>query len=406
MIEDLLKLFDNILKKRYKVAIVSFSYPFQRPSVSGVGTHVYNLVTQLAKKRCEIHVFTSSEKDSIKKIRLGQGKIIIHFLKINFKFKIDNPIIKDRAKIALFENKVLNEFILEHLRRPFNIIHTHGWVTSSSFMVKHLYNVPWIHTLHAVECNRLDNMTNEEKKISKIINWLEETIIDANKIICVSKKIQKEANKHYPEITTKTIVIPNGVDLRLFCPGKNDQKSILTISRFSKEKGSHLLPEIIEEVLSKDKNSKYTVIMHDTNILELIEVKNKLLELQKRFDKRFIWIKEPIYATELIKYYQNSGIYVQPSIYEAFGLCILESMACGNAVIATNIGGIPEFIGDSAILVKPNPDCISKALIKLLKNPALINKYKKLSLERAKKYDWPAIADQVLDVYKEQSTTN
>jgi glycosyltransferase involved in cell wall biosynthesis len=261
MIEDLLKLFENLIKPRFKIAIISYYYPYQKPSTSGVGTHVYNLVTTLAKLGCEVHVFSYSDKDSTKKIKVGNGKIIIHFINSNFKFAVSNPIIEKRVKYAIFENKILNEFIYEHSRRHFKIIHTHGWLTSSAFMLKHLYNIPWVHTIHALERNRLIHMTEEEKQLYRLTSWIEDTLSDADRLICVSKSVQKEVLKSFNNISKKTIVIPNAVDLKIFVPGEKKSRTVLTISRFSKEKGSFLLPEIIENVLSKTKDSKFIAII-------------------------------------------------------------------------------------------------------------------------------------------------
>lgn len=403
MFKELLNLFEFVVERKFKIAIISYYYPYQKPSTSGVGTHVYNLVTNLAKLGCEVHVFCSSEKDSVKKISLKKGKIIIHFLNSNFKFDIQDSIVEKRIKYALFENKVLNEFVCEHLRRPFKIVHTHGWLTSSAFMIKHLYNIPWVHTVHALERNRLKSMTNEEKQLFKITSWIEDTLANADKLICVSKSIQKEMTKAFKDIKEKTIVIPNGVNLELFKEGKNNKRTVLTVSRLSQEKGSYLLPEIIEDVLSKVKNSKFIVIIQETKLPSLLEIQNKFKEFEKKYPKRFIWISHPISALELVNYYQGSGVYVQPSLYESFGLCILEAMACGNAVVATNVGGIPEAAGNVAILVEPNAKKISAKIIKLFKDNSLREKYKKLSLEHSKLFDWRNIGKKVMNVYEELS---
>lgn len=403
--ENLLKLFESFIKPRFKIAIISYYYPYQIPSTSGVGTHVYNLVTILSKLGCEVHVFSHSEKDSIKKIKVGSGKIVLHFLNSNFKFAVSNSIIEKRIKYSIFENKVLNEFLYEHLRRPFKIIHTHGWLTSSAFMLKHLYNLPWIHTIHALERNRLNSMTEEEKQLFRLTSWIEDTLFDADKLICVSKSIQKEVIKSFENSSNKTIVIPNAVDLKLFIPQEKKSRTVLTISRFSKEKGCHLLPEIIDEVLSKTEDSKFIAIIQETHLPELLNVQSKLFELTKKYPGRFIWISNPIYATEIVKYYRDSSIYVQPSLYESFGLCILEAMACGNAVVATNKGGIPEATGNSAILVEPNTKKISKQIINLLNDETLLKKYQELSIERSKSFDWQTIGKEVLELYEELSVS-
>jgi glycosyltransferase involved in cell wall biosynthesis len=63
---------------------------------------------------------------------------------------------------------------------------------------------------------------------------------------------------------------------------------------------------------------------------------------------------------------------VQPSLCEAQGLAILEAMAIGNAVVASNVGGIPECLGDGGVLATPaDSTALSKAILLLLDNPEM-----------------------------------
>ncbi|MDP1695398.1 MAG: glycosyltransferase family 4 protein [archaeon] len=403
MFDEVLNLFNSFFEKPFKVALISYYYPFQKPSTSGVGIHAYNLVTHLAKLGCEIHVFTNGKEDSKHNVHIEKGKIILHFLKSDFDFEVGDSVIQKRIRYAVFESKVLNEFLYENTRRRFDVIHTHGWLTSSAFMQKYLNNIPWVHTVHALERNRLSSMTEEEKKLFKVTSWIEDTLADADKLIAVSESVKKEVLNTFKGSSKRTVVIPNGVDLKLFNPSKNKSLNVLTVSRFSKEKGVDMLPEIIEGVLNANKKYTFTAILQETQIPTLKLVQDKFIELQKKYLGRFIWISRPLNVIELAKYYQNSNIYVQPSLYESFGLCILEAMACKNAIVATNVGGIPEVVGNSGILVEPKAKKITNEIIKLMRSPNLIKKYGSLAAERAKMFDWPIIAKSTLKIYKELS---
>jgi glycosyltransferase involved in cell wall biosynthesis len=166
------------------------------------------------------------------------------------------------------------------------------------------------------------------------------------------------------------------------------------------EKGVELLPEIIKNVLNVNREFKFVLVAQKTSLPGLKDVQNKLIALSNKFKDRFIWNSDPLMPQNLAKLYQKSEIYVQPSFYETFGLCILEAMACENAVIATNVGGIPEVVGDSGILVEPDSRKISIELIKLLKSRSKIEEYKKKAFERAKNFDWRTIANKTIVLYK------
>ena len=401
MLNSILKLFHNFFEKPLKVAIVSYYYPFQKPSTNGVGTHTYNLVTSLAKLGCEVHVFSYAKKDAKYKVRIGNGKIFLHFLNSDFGFGLEDPITEKRIRYAFFENKVLNEFTYENSKRPFEIIHTHGWLTSSAFMIKHLFHIPWVHTVHALERNRLSLMTEEEKKLFKVTSWVEDTLADSDMMIAVSNSVKSEIMKAFKNSAKKIAVIPNGVNLDTFKPGKNDSRTVLTVSRFSKEKGVDMLPEIIERVLNANKSNQFIVVAQETKLPALQNIQKQLLALKEKYPKRFEWITSPISAKAVAEIYKKSGIYVQTSYYEASGLCILEAMASGNAIVATNVGGVPEVVGEAGILVEPEAKQISDSVIKLLESEKNRKKYGDMALQRSNQFNWELIVKKTFDLYNE-----
>lgn len=330
---------------------------------------------------------------------MGKGNIALHFIEAKTPFEIENHIINKRIRYAIFENSVLNEVMLENERGKFDVIHTHGWLTSSAFMLKHIHKLKWVHTVHALERNRLNSMTSEEKELYKTTSWIEDTIADADTLIAVSENIKSEIKKAIKDIKGNVIVRHNGVDLDFFKPGKKEQETILYIGRLSKEKGIEFIPKIADKILSKNKNAKMIIVAAKSKILALKPVEDKFDELKDKFQERFEWKSDPISATEIAELYKKSTIYIQPSVYEAFGLCILEAMASGNAIIASNVGGIPEVIGEAGILVDLKGDNFIKSIQKLLDDKKLLKKYSGLAIDRAKEFDWGIIAKKTLSLY-------
>jgi glycosyltransferase involved in cell wall biosynthesis len=90
-----------------------------------------------------------------------------------------------------------------------------------------------------------------------------------------------------------------------------------------------------------------------------------------------------------------------PSIYEGFGLPILEAMACGTPVVTSITSSLPELAGDAALLVEPTDvDAIATALFRLLQESDLRHKLVAAGFEQARKFTWEKAAAQLLEIYE------
>jgi glycosyltransferase involved in cell wall biosynthesis len=105
---------------------------------------------------------------------------------------------------------------------------------------------------------------------------------------------------------------------------------------------------------------------------------------------------------ELPLIYNLADCFVNPSLYEGFGLAQLEAMACGCPVIAANAGAIPEITGEAAILFDPhNPQELSQAILKSTSEPAVRRELVRLGLMRAREFTWEHAANKTLEVFEE-----
>src|SRR5579864_321313 len=102
----------------------------------------------------------------------------------------------------------------------------------------------------------------------------------------------------------------------------------------------------------------------------------------------------------LLRLYGACDLFVYPSLYEGFGLPILEAMACGRAVACSNTSAMPEVADSAAILFDPNSeDQIAFALRDLLLNPELRQRMERLGMQRAATFSWESTASKTLDLY-------
>jgi glycosyltransferase involved in cell wall biosynthesis len=99
--------------------------------------------------------------------------------------------------------------------------------------------------------------------------------------------------------------------------------------------------------------------------------------------------------------YQGAEVFVYPSLYEGFGLPVLEAMSSGTPVITSNASSLPEAAGDAALLVNPKETFdLYKAMEALVMDPALRAELKEKGLKQSKKFTWEKTALETLEIYR------
>jgi glycosyltransferase involved in cell wall biosynthesis len=102
----------------------------------------------------------------------------------------------------------------------------------------------------------------------------------------------------------------------------------------------------------------------------------------------------------LCNYYRNAVAFICPSLYEGFGMPILEAMECSCPVVCSNIGSIPEVAGDAAVYFDPyNAASMQHALETTLFNKKLLDDLRKRGLERQSMFSWQRCVSETLAVY-------
>lgn len=102
---------------------------------------------------------------------------------------------------------------------------------------------------------------------------------------------------------------------------------------------------------------------------------------------------------DLVALYNLADLFILPSFYEGFGIPVIEAMACGCPVIASDAGALPEIAGGAALLIDPyNPDDLAEAIRKVLTEDRLRKELVERGLKRAREFSWEKCAKETLDV--------
>jgi len=122
-----------------------------------------------------------------------------------------------------------------------------------------------------------------------------------------------------------------------------------------------------------------------------------------------VWINHFLPREDLIHLHSGATVFACPSIYEPFGLVILEAMACDTAVVASRVGGIPEIVveGETGYLVNYNADqpqaftaALAARIEELLNDPTRAAAMGRAGRQRVlDRFGWPAIAARTVDLY-------
>ena len=100
-------------------------------------------------------------------------------------------------------------------------------------------------------------------------------------------------------------------------------------------------------------------------------------------------------------FYNAADIFVYPSLYEGFGLPVVEAMACGTPVITSNVTSLPEVAGDGAIKISPmDYETIGNSILRLLEDENLYNEMQKKALKQSSIYSWEKTAMQTINIYQ------
>jgi glycosyltransferase involved in cell wall biosynthesis len=223
-----------------------------------------------------------------------------------------------------------------------------------------------------------------------------------DKIVVNSRYMLNKISDYYKIDPGKIVVIPNGVTLERFSVRNGSFRlsgfpSILYLGGLLRRKGVDVLIRALVGLKSEHPTVKLHIVGAGSALNYL-----KTLSIQKGIERDVVFWGQADYSS-IPKFYKGADVCVFPTRLEAFGITILEAMASGKPVIASKVGGIPEIISDgkNGILIEPNdPEALSKAIVMVYQDNALMKRLSANALETAARYSWKNIAEKYLCLYK------
>ena len=227
-----------------------------------------------------------------------------------------------------------------------------------------------------------------------------------DKIVVNSRYMLNKIANYYKIDPVKIVVIPNGVTLERFSSRNGSFRlagfpSILYLGSLYEGKGVDILIRALVGIKSEYPEVKLHIVGSGSPALSRARYL-KTLSVQEGMEGDVVFWGQADYSS-IPKFYKGADVCVFPSRIEAFGIAILEAMASGKPVVASNTGGIPEIIsdGESGILVKPDdPDALAESILTLLRNDTLRNRLSGNALKTAANYSWGKIAEKYISLYK------
>ena len=229
----------------------------------------------------------------------------------------------------------------------------------------------------------------------------------ADRIIAVSTNTAKDVAKMLVIPPERIDVVPNGVE-SYFRPLPATEVATIR-QRYEKSPETFCLLNVGSNHQRKNILTifKVLVMLRDRGVAvklwkvgdEFTPEQTALIE-SHQLKSMITFIGKPD-RTTLLEIYNAADVLLAPSLYEGFGLTILEAMACGTPVISANVSSLPEVAGDAAILVDPlDAEAIANAVCSLQQDPVLYQSYIEKGLARSQLFTWAKSTAKVAQIYE------
>ncbi|MDT5185499.1 MAG: alpha-maltose-phosphate synthase [Mycobacterium sp.] len=380
----------------------------------GAGVHVTELVAQL-RHLCEVDVHC-----------MGAPRPGVIVAQPDPALKGANPALSTLSADLNMVNAASNA----------TVVHSHTWYTGlAGHLAALLYGIPHVLTAHSLEPMR-PWKAEQLGGGYRVSSWVEKTAVEAaDAVIAVSSGMRDDVLHTYPALDPNRVhVVRNGIDTDVWYPVADARSDIggapqpgdsvleelgvdLTrpivafVGRITRQKGvahlvaaAHSFAPAIQLVLCAG--------APDTPEIAA-EVTSAVQELARARSGVF-WVREMLPIGKIREILSAATVFVCPSVYEPLGIVNLEAMACATAVVASDVGGIPEVVADRQTGLLVHYDAgdpafferrLAEAVNSLVADAGTARQYGQAGRQRCiQEFSWAHIAEQTLEIYRKVSS--
>jgi starch synthase len=389
-----------------KVAMMTREYP---PDVyGGAGVHVTELVAQL-RRLCDVDVHCMGEP------REGA-----------FAHQPDPALALAEPPANPALSTLSTDLRMVHAAAGVDVVHSHTWYTGmAGHIAALLHGVPHVLTAHSLEPRR-PWKAEQLGGGYQVSLWVERTAVTgADGVIAVSEGMRADVLDVYPTLDPARVhVIRNGIDTGVWYPAAPDPaESVLAelgvdperpmvafVGRITRQKG---VPHLIAAAHRFAPEVQLVLCAGAPDTPEIAaEVSSAVAALADVRDGVF-WVRDFLPINEIREILSAATAFVCPSVYEPLGIVNLEAMACETAVVASDVGGIPEVVDDGVTGTLVHYDenqvadfeaALADAVNALVDDPQTADRYGTAGRQRCiDEFSWARIAEQTLEVYRKVS---
>jgi alpha-maltose-1-phosphate synthase len=386
-----------------RVAMMTREYP---PEVyGGAGVHVTELVAQL-RALCQVDVHC-----------MGAPRPAAFTYQPDAQLRGANPALSTLS----------SDLVMANAAAEATVVHSHTWYTGlAGHLASLLHDIPHVLTAHSLEPLR-PWKAEQLGGGYRISSWVEQTAVTAaDAVIAVSSGMRDDVLRVYPTLDPGRVhVVRNGIDTEVWYPAEplpgesvladlgvdRSRPTVAFVGRITRQKGvAHLLAAAHD--FGPDVQLVLCAGAPDTPEIAA-EVSAAVADLARTRTGVF-WVREMLPIGKIREILSAANVFVCPSVYEPLGIVNLEAMACGTAVVASDVGGIPEVVdhGVTGLLVHYDPDDsagyqsrIAGAVNALIADPQRAQRYGKAGRQRCiAEFSWAQIAQQTLEIYQKVCT--
>jgi starch synthase len=294
-----------------------------------------------------------------------------------------------------------------------DLVHSHTWYANlGGHLASLLYGVPHVMTVHSLEPLRPWKAEQLGGGYA-LSSWCEKVAVEsAAAVIAVSDGMRADVLAAYPAVAPERVhVIRNGIDSAEYAPDPGTavldrygvdpaRPAVIFVGRITRQKG---VPVLLHAAGRLVPEAQLVLCAGQPDTPELAAEVTDLVTSLQAIRSGVVWIPEMLPRREIVQLLSNAAVFACPSLYEPLGIVNLEAMACGTAVVGSQVGGIPEVVadGETGLLVPPgDPAALAAALNALILDPALAAAMGAAGRKRAAaEFGWDTIAAQTADLY-------